>query len=215
MTQISAYKIMSKGAEATIGLTKWINKTTILKERNPKRYLDPNLDKMIRSERTKREAKILVTARMNGVPVPTVYYVSQKNGQIIMEYIKGTKLKDHLISVDIKTAKLIFKKIGKYVGILHRIGIIHGDLTTSNIIVNNDGLFIIDYGLSIFSFSEEDRGVDIHLLKRALESTHWEYAADLFNTFIDAYSREINVAKEDIIKKIRDIESRGRYIEKN
>ncbi len=215
MIKIHPESVITKGAEAIIGTTKWLNKIAIIKERIEKKYLDKKLDAMIRSERTKKEAKIIVTAKTKGIPVPTLYYVSQKAGQIIMEYIEGIKLKDYLADREPELGKRFFNKLGEYIGRLHKIGIIHGDLTTSNIIVKNDQLFIIDFGLANFSFSEEDRGVDIHLLKRALESTHWNFAKEYFASFLETYSTTLGIPEEEIIRKIEEIESRGRYIEKD
>ena len=215
ITKIKPFKIISRGAEAIIGLTIWINKEAVLKERVLKKYLDINLAKHINSERTKKEAKILVSAKINGIPVPTVYYVSQKSGQIIMEYIKGEKLKDVLLKCPTIIGNQYFLELGKYIARLHKAGMIHGDLTTSNIILDaKNNIHIIDFGLALFSVSEEDQGVEIHLLKRAIESTHWQQAEEYFESFINTYAKGMNIEKQTILDKIEEIESRGRYIEK-
>ena len=105
-------------------------------------------------------------------------------------------------------------KIGELIGRLHKNGIIHGDLTTSNMILNSEGtIFFVDFGLGEKSKELEARGVDLHLMKRALQSTHFRFAEECFNSVIEGYSKVLGCeTAKNVLDKIKQIEKRGRYI---
>ena len=155
-------------------------------------------------------------AKIVGVPTPTIYMVDIFNTTIIMEYIPGQQVKQALATLSKNEMINIFHRIGVLVGRLHKRGIIHGDLTTSNFILTHDGeIVFIDFGLAEFSEELENKGVDLHLMKRALSSTHYEYVNDCFSAFVDGYSDEIDKETLDkTLRKVREIESRGRYVSK-
>ncbi|MGC9309811.1 MAG: hypothetical protein ACP5D2_03915, partial [Candidatus Nanoarchaeia archaeon] len=85
--------------------------------------------------------------------------------------------------------------------------IIHGDLTTSNLIYKNK-LYIIDFGLSFISRRREDKAVDIHLIKQALEAKHYSNWQTLYKEFLTTYQPE---EKQLILSQLEKVESRGRY----
>ena len=148
-----------------------------------------------------------------------MYEIDTKNSIIVMKYIEGEKLKDALDSLDNSRKEEIFKKIGRFIAILHMNGQIHGDITTSNIILTkNQKIFFIDFGLHEYSDSIEDKSVDLHLLKRILISTHGKDFNMCFNAFLIGYKSEYNkTSKQEcnqIIKNIKVIETRGRYVKK-
>jgi len=94
---------------------------------------------------------------------------------------------------------------------LHKEKIIHGDLTTSNMILNEKEIYLIDFGLGFFNGKYEDKGVDIHLLKQALEAKHFKNATILFEEFEKGYSSiEAKEAKK-VFERMKAIEKRGRY----
>ncbi len=209
-------KLLGVGAEAYLYLIKWFDAEAIKKVRVPKKYRDSKLDLFIRTSRTIREAKLLTAARSIGVPTPTVYYVDTDDSTIIMEYIKGQRLKELFLSLNSLVQKEICLKIGELIALLHENGIIHGDLTTSNMILHGSGhIFLIDFGLGEFAYDIEARGVDLHLMMRALESTHYNIAKDCFNYILEGYSRisGVNISKL-VLLKVNEIRSRGRYIRK-
>ena len=92
---------------------------------------------------------------------------------------------------------------------LHNSAIIHGDLTTSNMILNKE-IYLIDFGLSFFSEKSEDKAVDLHLLKEALESKHYKIWEDAFKIVLEAYRKEAKRASETL-KRLEQVEKRGRY----
>jgi len=177
-----------------------IRKDLVSKRRIPKDYRIKELDHRIRRERTKFEAKILKEARKLGVPTPIV--LDCWRNTITMEYIVGVKLKDCI-------SEEYCKQAGNLVGRLHRGGIIHGDLTTSNMIVSRDRLYLIDFGLSFYEQTVEARGVDIHVFFQTLRSTHEDYET-LIEAFKSGYREQFDRADE-VLGRVSEIERRGRY----
>lgn len=206
--------LIKKGAEASLYLEKWHNREVIFKRRHPKRYRNQALDREIRFKRTLHEPNFIHIAKEAGVPTPTVYMVDLKDATIVMEHVKGKEVKQILDGLSGKERLLLSRQIGNLIGRLHKHGIIHGDLTTSNIILtSNNKTFLIDFGLSERSMELENRGVDLHLMKRAFHSTHYKYAKSCFESVVKGYA-EIMGADEasNVLEKIREIEKRGRYV---
>ncbi len=98
---------------------------------------------------------------------------------------------------------------------LHSHGLIHGDLTTSNMILSPEGkIFFVDFGLGERNIEVEAQGVDLHLMKRALQSTHYQFWEECFKNILCGYSSILGPeAAENVYEKIKEIERRGRYIE--
>ncbi|MCK4285526.1 MAG: Kae1-associated serine/threonine protein kinase [Candidatus Lokiarchaeota archaeon] len=151
-----------------------------------------------------------------GLNVPQVYEIDAQNSTLIMKFIEGEKLKNILENLSENQKDKYFKKIGRDIAILHKNGHIHGDITTSNIIITNEeDIFLIDFGLHEYSDTVEDKSVDLHLFKRVLISSHGKNFKFCFNAFLNGYRSEYEqVNKQEcnqIIKNINAIESRGRY----
>jgi len=175
----------------------------IIKYRIKKKYRIQKIDEELRRRRTKLESKILLRARRYGVNVPAV--LEENKYEIIMEYIDGQQLKNVLNK---KNYKSLMKKVAEQVSLLHGAGIVHGDLTTSNMILRNNDVFLIDFGLAQNSNKIEDRAVDLYLLKQALESKHHEISDACFETFMKYYKVE---DKQQVVDRLKDIEKRRRY----
>ncbi|MDD5191907.1 MAG: lipopolysaccharide kinase InaA family protein [Candidatus Nanoarchaeia archaeon] len=229
-------KIIAQGAEAIISL----KGNQIIKDRTKKSYRIPVLDENLRKKRTKSEAKILekVSKLVN---VPKV--IETKDNKIIMEPIEGKKLSDYLDNLENKNQ--IAEQIGQEIAKLHDSDIIHGDLTTSNMIyveedsknktdINNSKtayatqnklknrlsdyqnkisdknfkIYFIDFGLGFHSKRIEDKAVDLHLIRQALEAKHFLYWKSLFEHIIKGYNSK---DKDKILKQLEKVESRGRY----
>lgn len=215
MDKLVNLKQLKKGAEATIILSKWYDKTVIIKSRKIKKYRHPQLDQKIRKFRTIHEPQLLNEAKKAGVPTPTIFLVDTRNMQIIMEFIRGKQIKHVLAKVSASQRQDLCFEIGVIIAKLHSHGIIHGDLTTSNMILNEYGkIFLVDFGLAEKQNELESKGVDLHLIKRSLQSTHNQIAKDCFKNVISGYTKVIGeAATKDVLKKIREIERRGRYVE--
>ena len=212
-------KLIHKGAEASLFYGHWFEKEVIFKHRIPKKYRIESLDRKIRTIRTLNEARALIKVKEYGINTPQVYEIDIKNSIIIMKYISGEKLKNFIESIADEKKENIFNKLGRIVAILHLNGHIHGDITTSNVIIaQNDELFLIDFGLHDYSDSIEDKSVDLHLLKRVLISSHGSNYKLCFNAFIDGYCSEYTERgisnSNEIITNISIIETRGRYVKK-
>ncbi len=201
-------KLLKKGAEADIYLTLWNGKKTILKIRQKKDYRNDVLDKKIRMQRTIREPSIISNAKSFGVSSPLVYFVDPKKCEIYIQYIDGTVVKDLSNPKIIKTCE----EIGKIVGLLHKNGIMHGDLTTSNFIVNRGKVFVIDFGLAQRTDKMEDHAIDLRLFKEILNSAHAHIMEKAWASFLKGYKKIVGISKHNrVLIQVAVIESRGRY----
>ncbi len=155
-----------KGAEAELLKTKYKGSMTLLKKRIPKGYRNNLLDGRIRKRRTRSEAKI-IRALAPIIKVPEIFYVDEKKCEIAMEFIEGKMLKEIIENMP-ELATLAGKEIKK----IHEQNIIHGDLTTSNILYANKALCFIDFGLGYFSKKVEDKATDLIVFKKTFNATH-------------------------------------------
>ena len=199
--------IIAQGAEAKIHRGQWHGREVIIKERVSKAYRPRELDNRLRNSRLKAEAQLISQARKAGVRTPIIYDIDLENSSITMEFIDGPTAKTVLQNSDDR--KTLATRIGQRIGQLHNADLIHGDLTTSNMIfIDNEPCFI-DFGLGEKSPEPEKKGVDMHLLKEALSSAHSEFA-DLYEIMASAYEKEYSDGKR-ILKLVEEIEKRGRY----
>jgi Kae1-associated kinase Bud32 len=203
-------KIIARGAEAIIEQ----EGDEIIKKRIKKSYRISEIDEKLRKLRTRQESRLLEKA-FSVTRVPKVIKVDEKTKEVVMQFIKGQKLAEHLNSFSLEKQKEICKEIGKEVAKFHDIDVIHGDLTTSNMILakecGNDVVYFIDFGLGFKSSREEDKAVDIHLLKQALEAKHYMNWQILFKEFLEGY--KTSKTSEKVLKQLKKVEARGRYKE--
>ena len=203
-------KILYQGAEAEIRLSNYMDQTVVQKKRIRKSYRIKNIDDRLISYRTKEEAKLMIDARNHGVAIPIIYDVDLENGTITMEYLKGKRIKDIFNNLGETERASICKKIGESIAKLHNHDIIHGDITTSNMILLNDKIHFIDFGLGEKNSEVEAKGVDLHVLMEAIESTHSKYSK-CFDYVLEGYKKELKQDANAVIKKIEEIVNRGRY----
>ena len=189
-----------RGAEAVVSF----QNGTASKRRIPKLYRVHALDKRLIAERTRAEARLIAAARRGGVPTPVMSDITADT--IVMERVRGPMLTQDLTEENVY-------KAGRMVGKLHTLGIMHGDLTTSNMILREqDGACVlIDFGLAQVNSEIEQRGVDIHVLYQTLESTAPEHADTLKDAFASGYA-ETFVEAANVIAREHEIELRGRYL---
>jgi len=214
--------LMKKGAEANLYLEDFSEMLhpagtgqVIVKHRINKRYRVPQLDLQLREGRTALEAKLFADAKAAGVPTPAVYEVDRVGMRIVMEFIEGKQVKIILDRSTPKERRGLCRLIGRQIARLHRAGIVHGDLTTSNMILTRQGkVFFVDFGLGEYNPSLEARGVDLHLLRRALQSIHFRITDEAYRAVLAGYRREFGKGAEEVIERAEEIERRGRYIPK-
>jgi Kae1-associated kinase Bud32 len=185
---------LGRGAEATITRTE----IGVRKSREQKAYRHPELDKRLRQFRTRREATVLQKLPVKG---PKLISVNDSDMTIDMSFIDGFQLRDVITPENMQG---YMHQLGKMLADIHNAGIVHGDLTSSNILVKDDQLYLIDFGLSEFSDHIEQYAVDLHLLKHSLEAKH-PYM-ELFTLVWDSYA-----PSQDLRERFEEVEGRGRY----
>jgi Kae1-associated kinase Bud32 len=195
-------KIIARGAEAIIIK----RKNTVIKQRVVKGYRLPQLDEKLRKLRTRAEAKLLEKTHKI-ISSPKVISSDENDKTIELELIPGKKLAQNIEKQ--KDIKAIAKQIGQAIAKIHDTGIIHGDLTTSNMIYHKK-LYLIDFGLGFHSDSPEDKATDLHVLKEALEARHPKIQEKVIPLILQAYSKTSKHAKP-ILKQLEKVELRGRY----
>jgi len=193
-------KIIDKGAEATIS----VEDNAILKDRFEKGYRLKEIDEKLRKFRTRREAKVLDKLSEINFPAPRLHAMCDQAMQLRMEMVNGNKIRDILY----RDPVALSEEIGKKIGLLHANNIIHGDLTTSNMILDNEIKFI-DFGLSFFSHKAEDKAVDLHLLRQALESKHHEIWEKCFEAALRGYKQSYP-EHAAVLSRLEKVEARGR-----
>ncbi len=190
---------MGSGAEATVYLEKAPGGRQVVKDRVRKTYRLPQLDDELRKTRTRREARILEKLP---VPGPKLIRTDGKE-RIVMEFIDGTQVKA-LLDKD----PGIGRAIGDHLARMHDADIIHGDLTTSNMLVKGNVLYFIDFGLSFTSKEPEHKAVDIHLFRQALESKHYRVHEEAYQEFLAGYKESKHAG--EVLARLAMVERRGR-----
>ncbi len=214
MGKESDARLIKKGAEASLFLADWQGRKAVIKKRLIKKYRPVKLDQQIRVSRTIHEPQLLHEAKKAGVPTPTVYLVDLKDASIVMEFVDGKQMKQLLGEVTEGRRKQLCQRMGESIGRLHLRGIVHGDLTTSNMILTSeDVIFFVDFGLGERTEEIEQRAVDLHLMKRALQSSHFQVARECFEAVIRGYTCVVgDDMATGVLDKIAEIEKRGRYV---
>lgn len=201
---------LSWGAESNLYISDYMGRKTVVKYRFAKRYMLPELAERLIKERTLTEAKALLIASERGVNVPLPLYVDIERGIIVMEFIEGLLLRDIILSMTKEELTRTANTLGLYVALLHNSDIIHGDLTTSNLIIREGELFIIDFGLTYFSHRPIDKASDLRVLERAIVSSHPGIFEAFFLPFIKSYREKVN-GGEEIEREFFRLSTMGRY----
>jgi TP53 regulating kinase-like protein len=222
------FVILKQGAEAKLYYGLFENKKVIAKERFSKKYRISELDRSLNKKRTKHEDKLLNKAILLGIHVPKVIKSDIESGIIMMEFIEDSiTARDYFIDLvksdksqkeNVEILSKISFDIGKIIGKFHSNQVIHGDLTTSNILIKNYkdsiivlnySLFFIDFGLSFISSQSEDKAVDLYVLERALLSTHSSQAKLMFEKILEGYQLEYNLKFDEVLERLNQVRLRG------
>jgi len=199
-------EVLKQGAEAVLKKTTYLGVDAVLKERIPKKYRHAALDDKIRKERTSLEARLISRAKKIGVRTPVIYSIDKKGTAILMEFVDGARMKEALNE---RNHKEFLKELGKKIAVLHNNSVIHGDLTTSNIIIHNKKMAFVDFGLGHISQKTEDKATDLLVFKKTFQATHFNIANG-WEELLDAYVALADGGKE-IVAKIPEIEAKTRY----
>ena len=206
-------QILKRGAEAILYLAEFFGEKVLVKERIRKKYRIKKLDDFLIKTRTRKEVKLLSEARKIGVDTPKIFEVDEKNGKIVMEFVDGILVKNLFEKARKKEIEKICFEIGKKIGRLHTFNIIHGDLTTSNMIFKGGKIYFIDFGLGEFSSRIEDKAVDLRLLHDAINATHPKILKICWKSIVKGYKKEYKDA-EKILEQLEEIRKRVRYAER-
>ncbi|KAG9016763.1 serine/threonine-protein kinase bud32 [Tulasnella sp. 427] len=236
--------LVQQGAEARVykGTLHPGQPQIILKHRFKKQYRHPTLDNGLTKSRVAMEARALMRCLRNGVSVPGLRMMDPIDGVLGVELIDGPSVRTVLgggadgdieggeedddsaatspnESVPLNLLALfpeaIMKFIGRELAKMHAVDIIHGDLTTSNMMLRRSPstdeieVVLIDFGLSYQSALVEDKAVDLYVLERAFASTHPE-SEPLFATILDTYAGESGKAWAAVKRRLDDVRLRGR-----
>ncbi|XP_038872361.1 EKC/KEOPS complex subunit TP53RK-like [Salvelinus namaycush] len=213
-------ELIKQGAEARVYRGSFLGKPTIVKERFPKLYRHPLLDEKLTHRRTVQEVRSILRCRKAGISAPVVYFVDYTSHCIFLEDIVGSiTVRDHIASTQLSSAQKspeerldqLAKKMGQILAKMHDEDVVHGDLTTSNMLLKAGGeteLVLIDFGLSYISALPEDKGVDMYVLEKAFLSTHPNTEA-LFEKLLKAYAAS-SKKSHAVIKKLDEVRLRGR-----
>ncbi|XP_026718131.1 EKC/KEOPS complex subunit TP53RK [Athene cunicularia] len=153
-----------------------------------------------------------------GIPAPVVYFVDYVTNSIYLEDIVGSvTVQDHINSVqgsgnDSSNLLVLAEKMGELLARMHDEDIIHGDLTTANILLRPPteklDLVLIDFGLSFVSGLPEDKGVDLYVLEKVFLSTHPDTEA-VFKALLKTYAAK-SKKSGPVIKRLNEVRLRGR-----
>lgn len=191
------------GAEAVLDRSR----DFIVKERISKGYRLKHIDEKLRKIRTRREARLMLKAS-EVIDAPKIADVGLYS--IKMEFIDGLKLSEHLDGFSDEKRRKVCFSVGEGVGRMHNIDIIHGDLTTSNMILKNECVYFIDFGLGFVDKKAEHKAVDLHLIRQALESKHSLHSEDSFKWLVKGYKGSCRDANK-ILDRLEIVERRGRH----
>lgn len=137
-----------------------------------------------------------------------------KKRQIFMEYLETSRTAKQVIDeLELANGTQELKKLANSVGEIlikvHAIQMVHGDLTSSNILVTDDmEVTLIDFGLSSMNASNEDKAVDLYVLERALLSAH-ATGETFFQNILESYKQE-GKASQAVLVKFEEVRARGR-----
>ncbi|XP_013106814.1 EKC/KEOPS complex subunit TP53RK [Stomoxys calcitrans] len=218
-------EMLKQGAEARLYIGDFKGERCLIKERFVKKYRHHELDTQISRQRIKAEAKAAGRCQSAGILAPKIFHTDLNERKLYMEYFdKAITAKQFIQKVvtEKSDAEDALKKfctaVGSLIGRMHANNIIHGDLTTSNILINPKenadicetyDIVFIDFGLSHYNQGTEDKGVDLYVLERALLSTHSEQPY-LFDYMLQAYRKECGKDEESVVAKFEEVRARGR-----
>jgi len=190
----------------------WQGLEAVFKIRKPLRYRLQVLDDAIRRQRTVHEAEMIHLAKNAGVASPFLYNVDIQSSTLVMQFVRGVRVKDLVASLSGSQLDGAFFEFGQDVAKLHRFGIMHGDLTTANVVQSDGRLVFIDFGLSVRTTRLEDHAVDLRLIKETLVGAHPEVSTRALDSLNRGYASVVGPARSHaVLKQLQSIERRGRY----
>lgn len=215
--------LFKQGAEAKLYIGKYLGKEVVAKQRFVKKYRHPELDSQLTLERIRGEIRGIMRCKMMGLDVPAIYAVDMLKNIIYMEHFAhSVTAKEFICNASNELVETLSRDVGCKIAQMHSNNIVHGDLTTSNILVvnkeNRDDyysnynklkLVFIDFGLSHVNASAEDKGVDLYVLERAVNSTH-SIADKIMPIILSSYEGSYKNEGKKVMAKFEEVRMRGR-----
>ena len=219
-------KRLHLGAEAEVWTGLWMGRSAVSKQRRSRQWRHPNLDKRLGTRRMVSEAKILMRLHNAGIEVPQVWDLDITGGRLIIQRVSGIPLIE-ILNDSNTSAEFITKALrstGSAIRVLHRQAVTHGDLSSNNILIDEQGnAILIDFGLAAIDYEVERFGIDLHVIDEILGASHPNHngAIDLV---LSAYLEEeenlgpapeqsggLVPTAEEVLKRFENVRSRVRY----
>ena len=199
-----------QGAEAVLTASLFLGRSAVLKQRKPKAYRLPALEHQISRGRMRNEARLMRRARAAGVGVPALFDAEPESQLLVLEYLGRSSLRNEYDSLSPAGRRKAADAVGQAIGRLHAASIIHGDLTTSNMIIRGGRVHFVDFSLGHISDKLEDRAVDLKAFKDSFVATHLAHASDL-SRVLEGYGKALGGPAQKVVKQVASIERRRRY----
>jgi len=214
------------GAEAEVWAGTWMGLDAVRKLRRPRKWRHPDLDIRLGYRRMMSESRLLIRLKRRGVHVPAVWDLDPQSGRMILERMPGLPLIE--ILRDDKSPKefidLALRNTGALIRQLHREAITHGDLSTNNILIDENAKpSLIDFGLAAIDYEIERFGIDLHVIDEILGASHPDHK-DAIRKILDGYASEEErlgsppeqsggavPTAQQVLKRLEDVRSRVRY----
>ena len=214
------------GAEAEVWAGTWMGLDAVRKLRRPRKWRHPDLDIRLGYRRMMSESRLLIRLKRRGVNVPAVWDLDPESGRIILERMPGQPLIEILRSDGYSQdfIDMALRNTGALIRRLHREAITHGDLSTNNILVDeNANPSLIDFGLAAIDYEIERFGIDLHVIDEILGASHPDHKAAI-DTLLEGYASEEErlgpppeqsggavPTSQQVLKRLEDVRSRVRY----
>ncbi len=203
-------EVIYRGAEATLTAATRFGRLVVVKQRRPKAYRIAELETAIARGRMRNEARLLRRAREAGVGAPAVLDADPEAQTLVLEYLGRRALRETFDTMPSRERRRGARAVGEAVGRLHKAGVIHGDLTTSNMILKGGEVYLLDFSLGQVGERLEERAVDLKAFKDSFAATHLTHAAD-FGLVLAGYRAVLGKAGARVVAHVGKIERRRRY----
>jgi TP53 regulating kinase-like protein len=206
--------LLSRGAEAEVYIVDFFGLRAVMKKRISKKYRAKLFDEVFIRNRTRVEARVLSELYEAGLSVPSVLFVDEENGVLIVEYIEGVRASESFEKFDLGKATSISRRIGGFAARMHSLGIYHGDYTLANVLLRESEVYVIDFGLSGYSSDVEEYAIDLHLMARSIKASRPLDAEVLIKAMLDEYGSHYRGDYREVLNRMKEISVRGRYIDR-
>ena len=214
------------GAEAEVWSGTWFGRPAVRKQRRTRAWRHPDLDHRLGHRRMMSEARLMVRMQRAGVAIPALYYLDPDACTMVMQRMPGRPLidvlRDNALPPSFKQS--VLTSTGAAIRNVHRLAITHGDLSTNNVLIDEEGhATLIDFGLAAVDYEVERFGIDLHVVDEILGASHPDIA-DGIEFLLAGYTAEeerqgppveqtggaVPTASE-VLQRLENVRTRVRY----